>query len=43
MANRFPLIVDADTNAIKEIPAGDNLDFTSVGIANLQTLSVAGL
>ena len=42
MANRFPLIVDADTNAIKEIPAGDNLDFTSVGIANLQTLSVAG-
>ena len=42
MANRFPLIVDADTNAIKEIPIGDNLDFTSVGIANLQTLSVAG-
>lgn len=42
MANRFPLIVDADTNQIKEIPAGDNLDFTSVGIANLTSLSVGG-
>lgn len=42
MANRFPLIVDADTNQIKEIPAGDNLDFTSVGISNLTSLSVGG-
>lgn len=42
MANRFPLIVDADTNQIKEIPAGDNLDFSSTGIANLTSLSVGG-
>jgi hypothetical protein len=42
MANRFPLVVDSDTNQIKEIPAGDNLDFSSVGVANLSSLSVAG-
>ena len=42
MANRFPLVVDSETNEIKEIPAGDNLDFTSVGVANLGSLSVAG-
>lgn len=42
MANRFPLIVDADTNSIKEIPAGDSLDFTSVGVSNLTSLSVGG-
>lgn len=42
MANRFPLIVDATTSQIKEIPIGDSLDFTSVGIANLSSLSVGG-
>lgn len=45
MANRFPLIVDVDDgNKIKEVPAGDSLDFTSVGIVNLNSLTVgAGL
>ena len=42
MANRFPLIVDSENNQIKEVPAGDSLDFTSVGIANLSSLSVGG-
>ena len=43
MANRFPLVVDTtDGNKIREIPEGDSLDFSSVGIANLQSLSVSG-
>jgi len=43
MANRFPLIVDTeDGNRLKEIPSGDSLDFSSVGIANLTSLSVGG-
>lgn len=43
MANRFPLIVDTtDGNRLKEIPSGDSLDFSSVGIANLTSLSVSG-
>ena len=42
MANRFPLIIDTETNQIKEIPEGDSLDFTGVGVANLPSLSVTG-
>lgn len=43
MANRFPLVVDtSDGNKIREIPEGDSLDFSSVGVANLQSLSVSG-
>ena len=43
MANRFPLIVDTDDgNRLKEIPSGDSLDLSSVGIANLTSLSVSG-
>ena len=43
MANRFPLIVDTDDgNKLKEIPEGDSLNFSSVGIANLTSLSVSG-
>jgi len=34
MANRFPLVVDASTSAIKELPTGDNLDLTGSGIVN---------
>ena len=31
MANRFPLILDtADSNKIKELPSGDNLDLPAV-------------
>ena len=34
MANRFPLILDtADSNKIKELPSGDNLDLTGSGIS----------
>lgn len=42
MANRFPLVVDSTDNKIKELPAGDSLDFSNVGVANLGTLSVTG-
>ena len=43
MANRFPLIVDTDDgNRLKEIPSGDSLDLSNVGIANLTSLSVSG-
>ncbi len=43
MANRFPLIVDTDDgNRLKEIPSGDSLDLSNVGIANLISLSVSG-
>ena len=41
MANRFPLVVDATDSNIKEMPAGDFLDFTSSGIANLANLSLS--
>jgi len=34
MANRFPLIVDASTQQVKELPSGDNLDLTGSGILN---------
>jgi len=43
MANRFPLIVDTDDgNRLKEIPSGDSLDLSNVGLANLTSLSVSG-
>lgn len=41
MANRFPLIVDAEDQNIKEIPEGDFLDMTGSGLANLNNLSLA--
>lgn len=34
MANRFPLVVDASSLNIKEIPSGDNLDLQFSGIVN---------
>ena len=34
MADRFPLILNTDTNQIQEIPSGDNLDLTGSGIHN---------
>lgn len=42
MANRFPLIVDSSDNNIKELPEGDSLDFSGVGVANLANLSLSG-
>ena len=42
MANRFPLIVDSSDNNLKELPEGDSLDFSGVGVANLANLSLSG-
>jgi hypothetical protein len=43
MANRYPLIVDtSDSNKIKEIPVGDNLNLSGCGIVNASSLSVTG-
>lgn len=40
MANRFPLILDSNNNKIKELPSGDNLDLSGVGISSVSTISV---
>lgn len=43
MANRYPLIVDtADSNKIKELPSGDNLNLSGSGIINAASVSVTG-
>lgn len=42
MANRFPLVVDANDQNIKEIPDGDSLDFQGIAIANLNNLTLNG-
>ena len=40
MANRFPLILDtADSNKIKELPSGDNLDLTGSGINAVEAIT----
>jgi hypothetical protein len=41
MANRFPLIVDATDNKIKELPNGDSLDFEGSGLVNLSDLTLS--
>lgn len=38
MANRFPLILDADSQRIKEISSGDNLDLTGNGISAVRNV-----
>ena len=43
MANRFPLIVDSSSTAIKEIPSGDNLDLNNVGVVNAGVITATGL
>ena len=44
MANRIPLIVDRDdSNKLKELPIGDNLDLTGSGITGAGTISATGL
>lgn len=35
MANRFPLVVNASSNQIEEIPAGDNINLSSNDIVNV--------
>lgn len=43
MANRYPLIVDtSDSNKIKEIPVGDNLNLAGCGIINATSISSTG-
>ena len=42
MANRFPLVVDASTSAIKELPSGDNMDLTGSGIVNAGAVAMTG-
>lgn len=42
MADRFPLIVDAEDSNIKELPQGDNLDLDNSNIVNLTDLTAAG-
>ena len=40
MANRIPLIVDVlDSNKIKELPIGDNLDLGGAGVTNAGTIN----
>ena len=44
MANRIPLIVDRDdSNKLKELPIGDNLDLTGSGITGAGNISATGL
>lgn len=43
MISRFPLILDTqDSNKIKEIPAGDNLDLRDVSIVDVQDINSLG-
>lgn len=43
MANRFPLILDtADSNKLKELPNGDNLDLTGSGISAVGDITSTG-
>jgi len=43
MANRFPLVLDADVgNKIKELPSGDNLNLRESSIVNVQDITALG-
>jgi len=42
MANRVPLIIDAATNRILELPTTDNLDLSSSNISNVSNILSAG-
>ena len=43
MANRFPLILDTtDSNKLKELPNGDNLDLTGSGISAVGDITSTG-
>ncbi|MAV94261.1 MAG: hypothetical protein CMA31_01065 [Euryarchaeota archaeon] len=44
MANRIPLIVDVlDSNKIKELPVGDNLDLGGAGVTNAGTINATDI
>lgn len=38
MTNRYPLIIDAQTQRIRELPAGDNLDLTGNSISSVRDI-----
>lgn len=42
MSNRFPLIIDAATQRILELPATDNLDLSSSNISNVSNINSVG-
>lgn len=42
MANRFPLVIDASTNRIVELPATDNLDLTGSQISSVANVTSTG-
>jgi hypothetical protein len=43
MANRFPLIVNSNTNQIQELPSGDNLDLSFSGISSVGNIYSVGV
>lgn len=43
MANRFPLIVNPNTNQIQELPSGDNLDLSFSGISSVGNIYSVGV
>lgn len=44
MANRYPLIVDStDSNKIKELPSGDNLNLTGNSISSVSNITATGV
>lgn len=43
MANRFPLIVNANSLQIQELPESDNLNLNSNNIVNANNLQVVGI
>jgi hypothetical protein len=42
MSDRFPLIIDAATNRILELPSTDNLDLSSSNISNVTNITSVG-
>ncbi len=42
MTNRIPLIVNAASNQIEEIPSGDNLDLANNNIINVGNVTAVG-
>lgn len=42
MANRYPLIINAASSQIEEIPAGDNLNLSNNDIINAGNISTTG-
>lgn len=42
MANRFPIVLDADSGRLRELPSGDNLELTGNNITGLLSLTTSG-